>query len=81
MWLLVVSLNEHKDKIYSYRYVIIMSHPIIIITGGYTPRDAPVPVVITNTITECVIAGVVSSIGITSIIFFFIFNLCYKKHP
>ena len=49
--------------------------------GGYIPRDAPVPVVLTSSLAECIIAGVVSSIGILSSIFFFVFNLYYCKHP
>ncbi|XP_065916318.1 gamma-aminobutyric acid type B receptor subunit 1-like isoform X2 [Dysidea avara] len=48
--------------------------------GGSIPRDAPIPSVITSSLAECVIAGVVSSIGILSAIFFFIFNIYYRKH-
>ena len=49
--------------------------------GGYIPRDAPVPVVLTSSLAELIIAGVVSSVGILSSIFFFVFNLYYCKHP
>ncbi|XP_065917534.1 gamma-aminobutyric acid type B receptor subunit 2-like [Dysidea avara] len=49
--------------------------------GPSPPKDTPVPSVTTNSLTETVIAGVVSSIGILSTIVFLIFNLCYSKHP
>ncbi|XP_065916335.1 gamma-aminobutyric acid type B receptor subunit 2-like [Dysidea avara] len=49
--------------------------------GPSPPRDTPVPSVTTNGLTETVIAGVVSSIGILSTIIFLTFYLCYSKHP
>jgi len=53
------------------------------ILSGTRPSDSPTPVVImsTNSLTECVIAGVVSSIGILSTIFFFTFNVYFSKNP
>ena len=47
---------------------------------GEAPRDAPIPVVLTSSLTEHVIIGVVSSIGVISAIFFFVFNLYYNNH-
>lgn len=47
---------------------------------GKAPRDAPVPVVLSSSLAECIIAGVASSIGILSSIFFFAFNIYYKNH-
>ena len=49
--------------------------------GTIPPRDAPIPSVIASSLAECVIAGVVSSIGILSAIFFLVFNLCYNQNP
>ena len=45
------------------------------------PSDAPTPIVLTSTLAECLIAGVVSSVGVLSSIFFFVFNLWFYKHP
>ena len=52
---------------------------IYINIGGHIPRDAPVPVVITSSLVERIIAGVASSIGILSTLFFLIFNIKYRK--
>ena len=54
---------------------------LVNITGGHIPRDAPIPVVLTNTLAERIITGVASLIGILSSILFFVFNLYYNKHP
>ena len=51
----------------------------IISLGGDVPRDSPVPNVRKSSLVEFIIAGVVSSIGILSTIFFFMFNLYYRK--
>ena len=53
---------------------------ILYIQGDYVPNDAPVPSVLTSTLAEQVIAGILSSFGIMSTIFFFSFNLYYSKH-
>jgi len=50
-------------------------------TGGHIPRDSPVPIIRESSLIELVIVGVVSSVGILSTIFFFVFNLYYRKHP
>jgi len=50
-------------------------------TGGYVPRDSPVLVITESSLIEYIIVGVVSSVGILSTIFFFTFNLYYRKHP
>ncbi|XP_065916307.1 gamma-aminobutyric acid type B receptor subunit 2-like isoform X2 [Dysidea avara] len=49
--------------------------------GGIVPRDSPFPIVRESSLVEFIIAGVVCSIGILSTIFFFMFNLYYRKHP
>jgi len=49
--------------------------------GGYEPRDSPIPIVRESSLVECIIAGVVSSVGILSTIFFFLFNIYYRDHP
>ena len=54
---------------------------LILYLGGQIPRDAPVPVIISSTTAEYIIAGAASVIGILSSIFFFIFNFYYKNHP
>ncbi|XP_065892681.1 gamma-aminobutyric acid type B receptor subunit 2-like isoform X2 [Dysidea avara] len=48
--------------------------------GGYIPKDSPAPFVLTSTLAEQVIAGVLSSFGILSTIFFFSFNVYYSNH-
>ena len=53
----------------------------IISLGGDVPRDSPIPIVRESNLVEFIIAGVVSSIGILSTVFFFVFNLYYRKHP
>jgi len=48
--------------------------------GGYIPKDSAAPSVLTSTLAEQVIAGVLSSFGILSTIFFFVFNFYHRKH-
>ena len=48
--------------------------------GGYIPKDSPASSILTSTLTEQVIAGIFSSLGIISTIFFLSFNLYYRKH-
>ena len=53
---------------------------LIFLSGGYIPKDSPAPFVLTSTLAEQVIAGVLSSFGILSTIFFFSFNVYYSNH-
>ncbi|XP_065892670.1 gamma-aminobutyric acid type B receptor subunit 2-like isoform X2 [Dysidea avara] len=62
------------DKLYS------LPNRSLIWQGGYIPKDSPAPSVLTSTLAEQVIAGVLSSFGILSTIFFFSFNVYYSNH-
>ena len=74
---------ENQSLIWQGPYTCMHHHHnlLIYIAGGYLPRDAPVPVVLTRNLVEGVINGVASSIGILSTAFFFTFNIIYRKHP
>ncbi|XP_065916310.1 gamma-aminobutyric acid type B receptor subunit 2-like isoform X2 [Dysidea avara] len=75
--ILIFSLLQTNDS----EKLQFVSNSSFIWQGGDVPRDSPIPIVRESNLVEFIIAGVVSSIGILSTVFFFVFNLYYRKHP
>ena len=49
-------------------------------SGGYVPRDGPIPEVQGDNQFEIIITACVTSLGIASNVYFFFFNIYYRKH-